>query len=82
MATKGRSTRAASPKPDPQEVLLGEKGRLVLPVAFRRALGLRKGERIVILIDADGRLRLKTPAEVAADVRGMRKHLAPLTDDE
>ena len=47
------------------EVLLGAQGRVVIPVALRKALGLKAGERLIARpANSDCRLKLK-PIPVA-----------------
>jgi len=40
-------------------VRLGKSGRMVLPAAYRKALGLRPGDEIVVQLEGDG-LRLSS----------------------
>ena len=54
-------------------VRLGERGRLVLPAQLRRRAGLREGQELV-LIYADGVMRLATRGELARSGRGMFSH--------
>ena len=51
-------------------VRLGERGRLVLPAELRRRAGLREGQELV-LIYADGVVRLATRRDLARAGRGM-----------
>jgi len=41
---------------------LGEGGRLVIPVEYRRALGVEAGDEVVLLLE-EGSLRVVTPQE-------------------
>ena len=43
-------------------------GRVVIPAEYRRALGLREGDSIVVLLD-DGELRILTRAEAIRRAR-------------
>ncbi|MGZ8606160.1 MAG: AbrB/MazE/SpoVT family DNA-binding domain-containing protein [Actinomycetota bacterium] len=51
-------------------VRLGDRGRLVLPAELRRRAGMREGEELM-LIYADGVVRLATRRELARAGRGM-----------
>lgn len=55
---------------DTYTVRLGERGRLVLPAELRRRAGLREGQELV-LIYADGIVRLATRRDLARSGRGM-----------
>lgn len=39
---------------------LGEGGRVVIPAAYRKALGLKPGDEVVIVLD-EGQIRVFTP---------------------
>ena len=58
---------------DTYTVRLGERGRLVLPAELRRRAGLRDGQELV-LIYADGVVRLATRRDLARAGRGMFSH--------
>ena len=47
-----------------------ERGRLVLPVALRRRLGLKSGERLTLTIDADGSLRMSRRIDLIRQLKG------------
>jgi len=51
-------------------VRMGDRGRLVLPSELRRRAGLQEGQELV-LIYADGIVRLATRRELARAGRGM-----------
>jgi AbrB family looped-hinge helix DNA binding protein len=60
-----------------EEVVLGDRGRLVIPAAVRSALGLRAGSRMQIVIEPDGSMTLR-PYEAAARAgRGMFAAVGP-----
>lgn len=75
---------------------VGVKGRVVLPVAVRRAAGIGADDEVVARSDGDGRLVIETVASIkarvraaapapsgldtVADVREMRQDDAALTD--
>jgi|GEM_PF-1846857 len=56
---------------DHGEVIVGDRGRLVLPVAVRAQLGLRTGSRLLLSTEADGSLRLRPYRAVADAGRGL-----------
>lgn len=70
MAADPRSLR---PKlvTDTEVVVVGDRGRLVLPVAVRARLGLETGSRLLLSTDADGSLRLRPYRAVADAGRGL-----------
>lgn len=47
---------------------IGPKGRVVLPVAVRRAAGMDEGAEVVATVDGEGRVVLETVAAVRARV--------------
>ena len=47
---------------------VGPKGRVVLPVAVRRAAGMDEGAEVVATVDGEGRVILETVAAVRARV--------------
>jgi AbrB family looped-hinge helix DNA binding protein len=52
-------------------IVVGDRGRLVLPAAVRARLGLTPGTRLLVSTEADGSIRLR-PYRVAADAgRGL-----------
>ena len=51
-------------------VEVGPKGRVVIPVAIRRQLGLEEGTRLVALLEGGGVVLLPR-SEVKARLRGM-----------
>ncbi|MBI2321357.1 MAG: AbrB/MazE/SpoVT family DNA-binding domain-containing protein [Chloroflexi bacterium] len=57
--------------------LLGERGRLVLPAPLRRRLDLRPGDRLILVIEPEGGLRIVSAREQARRLRGLYRHLAP-----
>ncbi len=61
---------------DTATVKLGTSGRLVLPVKFRRALGVEPGDELILALDK-GELRIFTRREAIRRAQGMLKHLAP-----
>jgi len=56
-------------------VTVGRQGRIVIPAATRRRIGLEAGDRLTVS-EENGDLRLVPQAAAAARARGMLKHLA------
>jgi AbrB family looped-hinge helix DNA binding protein len=55
---------------------LGENGRVVIPAEFRRSLGLKAGDALVVRLDEDG-LRIESRrAAVRAAQRMVRERIA------
>ncbi len=52
-------------------VQLGDKGRLVLPANIRKALDLRPGDRLVVVLEEPGAVRLTSAREIARRGRGL-----------
>ena len=50
---------------------------MVLPAKVRRRLGLREGDRMVLVVQPDRSLRLVSLQEELKKLQGMYKHLAP-----
>ncbi len=59
------------------QIVMGDRGRLVLPAGIRRDLGINKGTRFQVSQEKDGSLRLKPYAAIARASRGMFAHLPP-----
>ena len=57
-------------------VVLGDRGRLVLPASVRSALGLERGTRMLLSTEKDGSLRLRSYRTVADESRGLFASLA------
>ncbi len=50
----------------PEKVVrVGKAGRLVIPVKYRRELGLEAGDEVIVRLDEEG-LHLSTPAQALA----------------
>jgi AbrB family looped-hinge helix DNA binding protein len=58
-------------------LVLGERGRLVLPAKLRQRLGLDHGDRLIIMLDAAGGFRAVSAREQARRLNGMYRELAP-----
>lgn len=60
-----------------REVVVGERGRLVLPSAVRAELGIKAGTRMLLSTEPDGSMRLRPYRVVAEQGRGLLAGLAP-----
>ena len=58
-------------------VSMGERGRLVLPAEIRDRLGIRQGDQLALILEADGTVSIKTRDVALNDLQGSFKHLAP-----
>jgi AbrB family looped-hinge helix DNA binding protein len=61
---------------DEYRVVVGDRGRIVLPSSVRGALGLEAGSRMLLSTEKDGSLRLRPYRSVADRNRGMLSGLA------
>jgi AbrB family looped-hinge helix DNA binding protein len=57
-------------------ITVGERGRVVLPSAVRRALNLKPGTQMLLSTEDDGSLRLRPYRMVADQNRGLLRDLA------
>jgi len=57
-------------------VLVSTKGQVVLPVAVRRALGLKPGMRVNIWVDGKGARIAPAPAKQATTLREIQEILS------
>jgi AbrB family looped-hinge helix DNA binding protein len=55
----------------------GERGRLVLPAALRKRIGLQEGDRLVITVEGDNSLRLISLSQQIQKAQGLFKDIAP-----
>jgi AbrB family looped-hinge helix DNA binding protein len=56
-------------------IIVGERGRVVLPSAVRRALNLKPGTHMLLSTEEDGSLRLRPYRMVAEQNRGLLRDL-------
>ena len=71
MAYKAESSRRLN------QIVVGDRGRLVLPARVRKDLGIEKGTRLHVTVEDDGSLNLRPYAAIAEASKGMFAHLAP-----
>lgn len=60
-----------------RQIVVGDRGRLVLPAAVRAALGIARGTRLLLSTETDGSLRLRPYRAVAEESRGLLAGLTP-----
>jgi antitoxin PrlF len=60
-----------------RQVVVGERGRLVLPSTVRAKLGIEPGTRLLLSTEPDGSLRLRPYRAVAEQGRGLLAKLEP-----
>jgi AbrB family looped-hinge helix DNA binding protein len=60
-----------------RQVVVGDRGRLVLPADVRSELGIEAGARMLLSTERDGSLRLRPYRSVADQGRGLLADLAP-----
>lgn len=60
-------------------MVVGDRGRLVLPAEVRSRLGIEAGTRMLLSTERDGSLRLRPYRAVADQNRGLLAGLAPGT---
>ena len=60
-----------------RQIVVGDRGRVVLPADVRSALGLKTGSRLLLSTESDGSLWLRPYRSVADQGRGMLAGLAP-----
>jgi AbrB family transcriptional regulator (stage V sporulation protein T) len=56
-------------------IIVGDRGRLVLPSAVRRELDLKPGTHMLLSTENDGSLRLRSYRAVAEQSRGLLRRL-------
>ena len=71
-----RKVLARDPEPR-YTVQVGARGRLVLPSEVRKKLTLEEGDSVVLSLEADGSLRLRSLREQVKRGMGLFRDLAP-----
>ena len=59
------------------QVVVSDRGRLVLPAEVRERLEIKDGDRLWLIVDADGTIRIQTRRVIIRNMAGMFKHLSP-----
>ncbi len=55
---------------------IGQGGRIVLPAEFRKAMCLKPGDEVILVLK-DGEVRVSTRQAAIKRAQGMLKHIAP-----
>lgn len=55
---------------------MGEGGRIVIPVEYRRALGLEPGDEVILVLD-DGDVRIMTPQRAVQRAQALVRRYIP-----
>ena len=58
--------------PEPERVTIDEAGRLVVPARFRKALGIRGRQQLVVGLEGDT-IRLRTPSAALARLQAIAR---------
>ena len=61
----------------PYVTSVAARGRFVIPASVRGRLGWREGDEIVLTVQRDGSLRVRSVRQVVESTAGIFKHLAP-----
>ncbi len=56
---------------------LGNRGRIVLPADVRHRLDLKEGDRLILMVEAEGPLCLISAREAARRARGLLRQMLP-----
>jgi AbrB family looped-hinge helix DNA binding protein len=68
---------ASAPAPTAYGVTMAARGRVVLPVEVRDSLQIKEGDRLTLVVEPDGSIRLLTTKAFIARLRGVFRHVAP-----
>jgi AbrB family looped-hinge helix DNA binding protein len=63
-----------------RQIVVGDRGRVVLPSEVRLELGLKPGSKLLLSTEKDGSLRLRPYRSVADQNRGMLVGVAPVSE--
>lgn len=58
-------------------LVVGDRGRVVLPAGARRSMGLDEGDRLILTVEEDGSARLLSARVAAREARGVLKEILP-----
>lgn len=72
-----RKTNRVEGSEHAEQLVLGDRGRLVLPAGVRSRLGLTAGSRLLLSTEPDGSLHLRPYRAVADAGRGLLADLGP-----
>jgi AbrB family looped-hinge helix DNA binding protein len=68
---------AGSPERTVFPVVIAARGRLVLPAEVRERLHIKEGDRLALIVEPDGSIKLQTRKVAIASLQGAFKDLAP-----
>jgi AbrB family looped-hinge helix DNA binding protein len=63
--------------PQQHEVLVGDRGRVVLPAEVREELGLNAGDKLVLTVEVEGTICLRSLRERLRRSRGLFRSIHP-----
>ena len=59
------------------QLVVAERGRVVLPLALRKRLNIQTGDVLTLTVEENGTLVMHTPRTAVAKLRGAFSHLSP-----
>ena len=65
-----------SDRPQGFQVVVADRGRLVLPAEVREHLDIHDGDRLWLVVDPDGTIRIQTRGVIVRNLHGAFAHLA------
>jgi len=81
MPTRVRETapvyRVDEPDAAGHRVVVADRGRIVLPAEVRERLEIKDGDRLWLVVDPDGTIRIQTRRVIIRNLQGAFAHLAP-----
>lgn len=69
--------RVDEPEPAGFQVVVADRGRIVLPADVREQLEIKDGDRLWLVVDPDGTIRVQTRAVIIRNMQGAFAHLSP-----
>lgn len=63
-------------------LLIGDRGRIVLPAKARHRMGLGEGDQLILTVEEEGTARLVSARTAARQAKGILKDLLPGSDLE
>ena len=68
---------AVAERPEGFQLAVADRGRLVLPAEVREHLNIHDGDRLWLVVDPDGTIRIQTRAVIVRNLQGAFAHLSP-----
>lgn len=63
---------------DAHRAKIAAGGRVVIPADYRRAIGVKPGDEVILVLDEEGTVRITTPAKALERARhAVRKYVSP-----